>query len=122
MLEQTKHICQINRRSRRLEMPVTTQCYDAGMKAIARISAITALLSVAGLQSRGAWALVALAVGLVSVAVLVVACGRLGYFELPAAEERAGQVVYLEDRRRAAPGEVAPQAQSYRRGAGVRGR
>jgi amino acid transporter len=92
------------------------------MKAIARISAITATLSVAGLQSGGAWAWVALAVGLVSVAALVGACRRLGYFEMPGAGARGGQVVYLEEYRRAVPREIAPEAQPYRGSAGVRGR
>ena len=79
------------------------------MKTIARISAITALLSLAGLESHGAWAWLVLAVGLAAVVVLFAACSRLGYFETRGVDTGDARVFSLEERRRATSRESTPQ-------------
>lgn len=50
------------------------------MKVMTGISSITLLASVASLDSRGGWWIVALIAGLCSLSVLFYTCGRLGYF------------------------------------------
>lgn len=91
------------------------------MKTIARISAITALLSVAGLESKGPWAWAALIVGLAAAAALFASCARLGYFVTPVVHEERGRVVSLDDRRRPVGHEARDEA-PLKRQAGARGR
>ncbi|MHB8894528.1 MAG: hypothetical protein ACYC99_05020, partial [Candidatus Geothermincolia bacterium] len=69
------------------------------MKTLARISGITAALSICSLGSRGSAMWVALATGAVAMAVLFVSCGKLGYFGSPAREAHEADVVSLEERR-----------------------
>jgi hypothetical protein len=49
------------------------------MKALSGISAIALFISVGSLESAGAWWVLALMVGVSSLAVLFFTCGRLGY-------------------------------------------
>jgi hypothetical protein len=79
------------------------------MKTLARISAITLMLAVTGLGSRG-WALAAVvAVAAAALLALALASARLGYFRMQIADTREedAEVIWLERHR------VAPARESY---------
>ena len=70
------------------------------MKVLSGISGIALLISLGSLESVGNWWLLAIALGLISIAVLFFTCSRLGYF-YPRKEHRdnggGGKVLWIRD-------------------------